>query len=67
MPSPYLKKCLPVDSDLKYNLNINIVAQIRGEYKVYKPSYILISEFFSLRGPRLYIFLSLLDALPVRA
>ena len=56
--SPYLKKIL----DLKHNFNINIVAQIQGEYKVYKPPYILISDFFSLRG---HICLEILSSLLV--
>ena len=56
--SPYLKKILV----LKYSLNINIVTLIWGEYKVYKPSYFLIAEFFSLR---VHIFIYILSSLLV--
>ena len=38
------------------------MAEIRGEYKVYKPSYFLISEFFSLR---VNIFIYILSSLLV--
>jgi hypothetical protein len=56
--SPYLKKF----RNLKYNFNIIIVAQIRGEYKVYKLPYNIIAGFFSLRG---YIFVDNLWSLLV--
>ena len=38
------------------------MAQIRGEYKVYKPPYVLILSFFSPRG---YIFMDILLSLLV--